>query len=308
MSELLPFTSLRAFEAVARRQSFSAAATELGVSQSAVSQQVRALEDWLGRALLVRSARGAAPTADGSTLAEAVQNGFGQVARECARLRAPHRADRSVTISCLPGFAFIWLFPRLLHFDVAHPEITLSVTTQSDIGALLRGEADIGIRYCDTPAEGLENLPLIAETAFPVCAPALRTGPAPLRDVADLAQHTLLRDEFSKDTRAPPTWERWAQTNGLTLPKPARTRTFGQSNLVIHAALSGLGVALGRTPLVDGALADGTLVRPFAQELRSKAQYWLVYEKSALRSPRIAAFIDWIRAQAALPAPQPPKT
>ncbi|MEM9248692.1 MAG: LysR substrate-binding domain-containing protein [Pseudomonadota bacterium] len=304
----LPFTSLRAFEAVARRGSFSEAASELSVSQSAVSQQVKSLEEWLGATLLVRSARGARPTPEGQALADAVAAGFGGVAQECRRLRESVGAKASVTVSALPGFAFIWLFPRLLNFDLAHPNTPISVTTDIGDRGLIEGVADVGIRYGDGAHPGFIVEPLISETVFPVCAPELLRGAAPLAEVSDLADHTMLMDAFSPLTKTPPTWEFWAKVCGVTLPTPARTRSFGQSNLVVQAALSGLGVALGRTPLVNAALEEGRLVRPFAQEARSLAQYWLVYKPEVRRIERITLFLDWIKAEAEATAAPPPFT
>ncbi len=278
------------------------------MSQSAVSQQVKALEEWLGVPLLVRSARGARPTPAGVSLAEAVAAGFGGIAEECARIRESVATKASVTVSALPGFAFIWLFPRLLNFDLAHQNIPISVTTDTGDRSLEDGVADVGIRYGDGVHPGFVVEPLIAETVFPVCAPALLAGPAPLRTVSDLLHHTLLMDAFSPLTKTPPTWEYWADANNLSLPAPARTRTFGQSNLVVQAALSGLGVALGRTPLVNVALEERRLARPFAQEASSLAQYWLVYEERVKGIERIALFLDWIKAEARATAAPPPYT
>jgi len=307
MIRSLPFTSLRAFEAVARLHSFSEAAAEIGVSQSAVSQQVRVLEEWLGQPLLVRAARSSRPTEEGARLARVIAEGLGGIVEACEKVREARRAERTVTINCLPGFAFIWLFPRLLSFDLVHPNITISITTETGIAG---SRADLAIRYGNGRAPGFVAEPLLGETVFPVCAPSLLRGEAPVRDVADLARHTLLRDEFSATTADPPTWEFWAAAHGLSLPKPVRSRTFGQSNLVVQAAISGLGVALGRTPLVDVALQEGRLVRPFGEDMRSMCKYWLVYEDRAAQTERIAVFLDWIKREAAEegtgPSPQPP--
>jgi len=298
MASSLPFAPLRTFEAVARLGSFSAAAAELNVSQSAVSQQVKTLEDWLGQNLLVRGQRRSEPTLDGARLARAISDGFGQVAEVCEGIRETRRNQRTITISCLPGFAWLWLFPRLIHFDMAHPDLPISVTTEVSSG-FSSARADVGIRYGDGDNPGFVAEALMDEMIFPVCAPALRAGPLPLQTIADLSQHTLIRDEFSARTRSPPTWGYWARSNDLSLPKPARSRTFGQSNMVLQAAISGLGVAMGRTPLVNAALMEGRLLRPFAQTAVSAPKYWLVYEERALGIERIAVFLDWLRSEAA---------
>jgi len=303
----LPYTSLRAFEAAARHGSFSVAADELGVSQSAVSQHVKTLEEWLGHGLMTRGARRSEPTRDGARLALAIAEGLGRISDVCEAIRDKRRADNAIIISCLPGFAYIWLFPRLLRFDLAHPNLSISITTDPGGAGFSSERADIGIRYGVGNNPGYLVEPLMGEDLFPVCAPALLGGPQPLRRVADLAHHTRLRDEFAPFTRHPPSWEFWARENHLTLPTPARTRSFGQSNMVIQAAIEGAGVALGRAPLVVDALRDGRLVRPLAQTARSKQKYWLVYTETTGDSDKIRLFIDWIKAEAenqpALPDP-----
>ncbi|MEM0936300.1 MAG: LysR substrate-binding domain-containing protein [Pseudomonadota bacterium] len=309
MIRSLPFTSLRAFEAVARLGSFSDAALELSVSQSAVSQQVKALEEWLGQPLLLRAPRRTRPTEEGARLAAVVADGLGEIAQVCERMRDKRRGERKLTISCLPGFAFIWLFPRLLNFDLAHPNLSISVTTDTGGRGFAVGQADVGIRYGSGDNPGFAVEPLMDEVVTPVCAPDLIRPETPLRTVEDLRHHTVLRDEFSPFTRSPPTWEFWAETNRLTLPEPARTRRFGQSHMVVQAAISGLGVALGRTPLVSPALEDGRLIQPFAQSARAAPKYWLVYEERARDSERITPFLEWIKAEAAgadaIPRPSP---
>jgi LysR family glycine cleavage system transcriptional activator len=231
----LPFTSLRAFEAVVRNATFSAAADELGVSQSAVSQHVKALEEWLGHELITRGARRSQPTREGALLARAIHEGLGRISDVCEDIRGKRRADNTIVISCLPGFAFIWLFPRLMRFDLAHPHLSISVATDTGLADFAGSEADIGIRYGTGHNPGFVVEPLMKEEVFPVCAPSLLQGAHPIRTVSDLAFHTLLRDEFAPFTRTPPSWEFWAQENGLTLPPPARTRKFGQSNMVVQA-------------------------------------------------------------------------
>jgi LysR family glycine cleavage system transcriptional activator len=295
----LPYTSLRAFEAAARHSSFSGAASELGVSQSAVSQHVKTLEEWLGHALMTRGARRSEPTREGARLARAVAEGLGQISSVCEDIRDKQHAKNTIVISCLPGFAFIWLFPRLLNFDLAHPHLSLSITIDTGQKEFSGSSADIGIRYGKGDNPGFVVEPLMGEDLFPVCAPALVAGQNPLQHTSDLAHHTLLRDEFSPFTADPPSWEFWARENDLTLPRPARTRSFGQSNMVIQAAIQGVGVAIGRGPLVDDAIADGRLVRPFPQTARSKLKYWLVYPEALRESEKIRLFIDWIKSEAA---------
>lgn len=295
----LPFSALRAFEAVVRQANFSTAAHELGVSQSAVSQHVRSLEEWLGHELLVRGARHSSPTREGEQLARAVAEGLGRISDVCADLRDRTRADKTIVISCLPGFAFTWLFPRLLRFDLAYPNLSISIATDTGQRPFSAIDADIGIRYGfgDNPGYHVERL--MEERLFPVCAPSLLQGETGLRDVASLVHHTLLQDENLDFGGSNPTWDYWARECSVTLPARRRTRRLGQSNMVVQAAIEGIGVALGREPLVIDALAQGRLVRPFAQITRSPLSYWLVHRRGASESGKVAEFIDWIHSEVA---------
>jgi len=295
----MPFAALRAFEAVVRLSNFSAAAAELGVSQSAVSQHVKTLEEWLGPDLLLRGARRSEPTREGKRLARAISDGLGGISDVCVDLKDRTQADRTVVISCLPGFAFTWLFPRLLRFDLAHPLLSISIATDMGQEFFSGADVDVGIRYGVGDHPGLHVERLMAERLFPVCAPALRDGSPGLRTLSDLAHHTLLRDENLKHDGSSLTWEYWAREVGVSLPEPAGIRRFGQSNMVIQAAIECRGVALGREPLVVDAMRDGKLVRPFPEIVWSPHSYWLVCRKSVLESAKVQDFMKWIREEAA---------
>ncbi|QXT40294.1 LysR substrate-binding domain-containing protein [Gymnodinialimonas ceratoperidinii] len=300
----LPYASLRAFEAVVRLGSFSAAANDLGVSQSAVSQHVKTLEEWLGQELLVRGARRSTGTRYGTMLAREIDRGLGGISDVCTQIRSARQEDQTVVISCPPGFAFTWLFPRLLRFDLAHPDLAISIATDTGQRPFNGADVDIGIRYGTGAFPGLMVDHLMGEQLFPVCAPQLAES---LASPDALDGHTLLVDEILRASGPTPSWEFWAEACGVTLPPSPRTRRFGQSNLVIQAAIEGLGVALGREPLVQGALAEGRLVRPFAQTTQSPLSYWLVRRSQVDRSPKVQEFLRWIKGEAQsqpdLPAP-----
>jgi LysR family transcriptional regulator, glycine cleavage system transcriptional activator len=290
----LPFMALRAFEAVVRLRGFGRAAEELGVTQSSVSQHVKQVEEWIGRSLLVRGPKHSVPTDEGRALATAVAEGVGQVADMCAKLRDKGRADTTITVSCPPGFAVNWLFPRLMKFDQLHSDIPVSISTDPAPFGFVAGKADVAILY------GMGNYPelhvekLLDEQVFPVCAPSLlRDGP-PLGSVADLARHTFLLDELADIGGNPPTWAFWAEQTGQILPHPARIRRFGQANMVVQAAVQGLGVALGRKPLVADALTSGALVTPLDGVAVSQFAYWFVCPKGALNATRLRQFRDWL--------------
>jgi len=301
----LPYTALRTFEAVARLRGFGRAAEELGVTQSAVSQQVKSLEEWLGQRLLLRGGGKVSATPEGERLAAAVQQGFGQIGMVCRDLRETRSRTLTLSLSCLPGFAYVWLIPRLIGFDQLHPDIPVSITTTATLANFMEDETDLAIRYGLGGYSGLHVEKLLSETLFPVCAPSLLERGPPLREPADLARHTLLVDDVTDLGGNPPTWDFWARESGIPVPQPARLRRFGQSNMVVQAAERGLGVALGRSPLVADALARGTLLRPFEGEVVSQFSYWIVCPHDALSVPRIRAFCDWLRKEAGAPPPIP---
>jgi LysR family transcriptional regulator, glycine cleavage system transcriptional activator len=293
-----PYAALRTFEAVARLRGFGRAAEELGVTQSAVSQQVKLLEEWLGQRLLHRNGRRVAPTPGGERLANAVKLGFGQIATVCRDIREAETESLALNLSCLPGFAYLWLMPRLIGFDQLHPRISVSITTTAALATFTHDDIDLAIRYGMGGYPGLNVEKLLPETLFPVCAPTLIERGPPLLTPADLARHTLLVDDIPDLGGDPPTWEFWTRETGNALPQPARLRRFGQSNMVVQAAERGLGVALGRSPLVADALARGTLVRPFRGEVASQFSYWIVCPHEALAVPRVQLFRDWLMAEA----------
>jgi LysR family glycine cleavage system transcriptional activator len=301
----LPFSALRAFEAVVRLRSFSAAAGELGVSQSAISQHVKTLEDWLGQELLVRGARQSKPTRAGAQLAQAVSEGLGRISEVCGQLRDKQRSDRTITISCLPGFAYNWLFPRLSRFDLAHPDLSISIATDTGDLPFASTEADVGIWYGKGAYPGLTCDLLMHETLFPVCAPSLLPR---LQSIEELVHHTILIDENLPQTSYRPAWEFWAQDQNITLPPARRARRLGQANMVVQAAIEGLGVAMGREPLVIDALCDGRLVRPFPHVTKSVNSYWLVRKPGAQADKKVAVFLDWIASEAAAQPSLPPPT
>lgn len=299
MKPNLPFASLRTFESVARLRGFGRAAEELGVSQSAVSQHVKALEKWLGVRLVRRGSGQVLPTRQGDLLAAAVGDSFAAVAVLCQDLRASAGRRPSVTLSCPAGLAKAWLLPRLAGFDAAHPDLPLSVVTAPPGAPLPDDEVDIVIHHAAGGVPGMHCERLMTEQILPVCAPGLAVGPAPLRGVADLAQHTLLHEDLRGAGAAAAGWRHWASQSGLALPTPLRERYFDGADLVLAAAEAGLGVAMGRRPVVDAALAAGRLVAPFGTPVTTEARYWLVFLPGAQTSARVRAVRDWLLATAA---------
>ena len=294
----LPYTSLKTFEAVVRLRGFGRAAVELGVSQSAVSQHVKALEEWTNQTLIVRGHRESRATRDGKLLADAVADGLGQICEVCVELRSKRRADMEITVSCPPGFGVNWLFPRLIDFDQTYPGTRISISTTADPGGILTRQEDVAIRYGPGTFTGLHVERLIGERIFPVCSPRLAEQDPGIHCTEDVFKHTLLVDELADIGGNPPTWYYWAEKVGTHIPHNTRTRQFSQSNMVVQAAVQGFGVALGREPLVVDALRLGQLIRPLPGFVTSEFSYWFVCTKANIRSKRIGDFRDWLMQQA----------
>lgn len=296
----LPFTTLRSFESAARLGSISRAAEELNVTQSAISQQVKALEEWTSCNLLQRTRTGSKPTADGAALALTIASGLGKISDLCSEMQSRKQRKRPIVVSTLPGFAVNWLFPRLIGFDQKNPDMPVSIHTNTSGGDLVAGECDLSIRYGLGNYRGMHVEKLLPEMLTPVCAPSLLAKGPGITTVADLAQHTLLVDDLSDYGGELPTWSFWAETAGLLMPKPRNTRRFGQSNMVVQAAVEGYGVALGRSPLVQDALQAGSLVAPLDYKVTSQYSYWIVCAKNAFQTDRIRQFRDWLLQEAAV--------
>ena len=294
MIKNLPFTALRTLECVVRLHGFGRAAEELNVTQSAVSQHIRALEDWTGHKLLLRGTGKTAPTEVGLQLAAAVIQGFGMVETVCDDLRDRQVVKkRGIALASPPGFGYIWLLPRLINFDERFPETPVSLSTDVYQQDFNTNQADVMIYYGLGGFPGLHAELLMQEAISPVCAPAVAKT---LGSIADLEDHTILKDAL-QNIGNPPSWEFWAAEAGLTLPQLPLSRQFGQANMVIQAAIQGLGVAMGRGPLVADAIAQGLLVCPFEHVVASQFSYWLVCRHDALKSKHVRLFCDWLHEQ-----------
>lgn len=284
----IPLSALRAFEAAARLQSLTRAAQELSVTQAAVSQQVRQLEQQLGVELFRRLPRGLAPTDAALGLLPAVQDSFGRLETALLRTQAGE-AREVVTIGVVGTFAAGWLLPRLPAFAQAHAQIEVRVATHNNKVDLAGEGLDLAVRYGDGSWPGLQATPLLAAPLAPLCSPALATQ---LRRPEDLHAHTLLRSYFVDD------WRLWFEACGVAPPARLGGPLFDSSLAMVQCALQGLGVALAPPLMFARELAQGSLVQPFATRLQA-GSYWLL--QLPLRSPRAAAqcLAQWLQREAA---------
>jgi LysR family glycine cleavage system transcriptional activator len=286
---LPPLNSLRAFESAARLLSFTKAADELSVTQSAVSHQVKGLEDWAGIPLFRRDGRHVVLTEAAAKFLPAVTTALDQLALAGRKLQAVDPGQGWLTVAVMPSFAGKWLVPRLADFRDKHPNIDVWIATFEAQTGALAPDVDLAIRYGKGDWPGLASVKVLSEDLFPVCAPKLA---AQLKEPADLARATLLHDEMRED------WGMWLRIAGVTGFDATRGPGFDDSGLLIQAAIEGLGVALGRSVLVKGDLEAGRLVRPFAPALAAESAFYLVYPPDLENAPKIKAFRDWLLATA----------
>lgn len=299
---------LRSFEAAARTLSFTTAATELFLTQSAVSRQIQQLEAGMGVPLFERQHRALALTEAGHTLQRAVVDSLARLRDATLAIRVSARSQqqlRQVAVTCTPGFASLWLIPRLARFTASHPQVDVRISATLDVLDMERSQIDFAIRFVPTQAatEAGVGAPLFEETLLPVCAPALLNNPAnPLTSPADLVSHTLLAVDnpgsYPLGTPLTVEWEPWLKVMGLQAVRTKNTLRFTSYADAISAAVAGQGVAIGRFPLLNELLRDKRLITPFGGGAASQRAYYLAMSPAAASNPDAQDFAAWLRAEA----------
>jgi len=284
-SRLPPFAALRAFEAAARHLSFKRAAEELNLTPSAVSHQIKALEDDLGVRLFFRSGRGLQLAKPAAELYPAVRDAFASLSAATAAVRR-HETRGTLTVSLLASFAGRWLIPRLYDFQQRFPGLDLRLSSSVHLVDFCTEDVDAAIRYGRGDWPGLRIVELIPEEHYPVCSPGTRRL---LRTPEDLVRMTLLHNR-----QYPDAWRMWLTAAGVDGIDPNAGSTFDDGELVRAAAASGLGVGLGTRPAVDMDLASGKLVAPFDLSLASGCSYYLVWPPEKDDDPNLVLFRDWL--------------
>lgn len=295
---LPPLHLFHTFEAVARHRSFTLAADELCLTQSAVSRQIKALEDALGLRLFHRLHRAIDVTAEGQRLFDSVTRGLDDVSACLAALGANTTAPQ-ITVSASVAFAWFWLMPRLERFGALQPDVDLRVLATDQPVLPGTGEVDVAVLFGAGQWEGLQARLLFGERVYPVCSPAyLRAHPA-LHRPEDLMDQTLLHLEYGKPSFGGVDWRTWLVRQGVNGQPVRRGLRFNSYPMVLQAAEAGHGVALGWSYVTDPLLAEGRLVCPVDRTLETRDGYYLCTSNSAGKSQGISAFIDWIGAEAA---------
>ena len=284
-----PLPALRVFEAAARLGSISAAADELHVTHSAVSQQVKSLEEALGVKLFGRSGRRVVLTSAGSELAQGANEALCAIARTAHRVR--QRANpRRLTVTTLPSFAACWLTPRIGRFIELEPEVELKLISSCEVLDFARDGVDVAIRWSDVPDATLDAAELMRDEMLVVASPGYLRSHT-LDTPADLASCALLRADDES-------WALWFARAGLDWPEPEQGLSFNDSALALRWAGDGRGVVLTRRSLADAALRSGALVQVFDITVAVSRVYWLVTPKGSVPTPLQQRFREWLFAEA----------
>jgi len=295
-STLPPLAAVRCFETAARHQSFTRAAEELGMTQAAVSYQIKLLEERVGSPLFVRSSRGAMLSDAGRRLAPAISEAFAQMRAAFEDLS--ETAEGILRVTSLVTFANNWLVPRLGHFQLKNPGVAVALDAANNLVDFARGEVDVGIRSGHGDWRGLTAHSLFPAAFTPMLSPRLLDRTGPLSEPADLLRVPLLDLIDPMDSW----WIDWFQEAGVPVPDLSNRTGIRVQNqqLAGRAALAGQGVAILMPAFFAEELASGLLVQPFPIVRRTnETHYWLVYAEARRRSPKIRAFRDWILSEAA---------
>ncbi|HDR9173063.1 TPA: transcriptional regulator GcvA [Burkholderia vietnamiensis] len=294
--------ALRAFEASARHQSFSAAAAELNVTPAAVGQQVRSLEEWLGTPLFRREMSGRArliPTETAERALPDIRAGFDRIALGLSRMREGSRSG-VLTVAVSPAFAAKWLLPRVERFHASCPEIDVRLDTNLKLVDFAAQSVDIGVRYGRGAWPGLVSEKLMDEQIFPVCSPAWLAKHGSVTAPSDLAGKALIHD-LSVDAHIGfASWNDWLQRADASNVDASRGMQINNSAAVLQAAIDGHGVALARSVMAGDDLTAGRLVQLFpAVKWTSELAYYIVYRAECASLPKLVAFREWLIQEAA---------
>ncbi|WP_318472383.1 transcriptional regulator GcvA [Photobacterium leiognathi] len=293
--------ALKAFEASARHQSFSAAAEELNVTPAAVGQLVRTLEEWLDTPLFHRTNSGKIrlmPTETAERALPDIRAGFDKLSQGLELLQqSPTCGILTVTVS--PAFAAKWLLPRLDRFQTLCPDTDVRLDTNLKPIDFAIQRVDIGVRYGTGNWQGLVAEKLMDEEVFPVCSPRLVEQPERLSLPEQLLQETLIHDLSMDEHTGFPTWSAWLEKSGVEKHQSAHNIQINNSAAVLQTAIDGAGIALARSVMVKDDLAAGRLVRLFPEiQFDSPLAYFVVYKPESTEFAKTQMFRDWLFTEA----------
>ena len=300
MRALPPLTALRAFEATARLCSVTRAAEELSVTHAAVSHQLRALEQWIGRPLFRREHRRIVPNEAGAGLLPVVTDAFDRLAARAAEIKA-QTGRRVLTISSAPSFAYRWIVPRLAAFSDRYPAIDVRLEHSTRLVDLARENVYVAVRYGAGPWPGLVAHRLMPGHAKPLAAPALLERHCLSADSLPLAPEAVaalpLQHEETREH-----WRRWFADGGVIGADVSSGAVFHEAGVLIDVAMASQGVVPGRVALAQGLIDQGLLLILNAQPAGAEASYWLCYPDGRGDDPVVAAFRTFVLAEAGVAA------
>jgi LysR family transcriptional regulator, glycine cleavage system transcriptional activator len=300
VNRLPPLIELRAFEAAARHLSFQIAAAELGVTPTAVSHQIRLLEQYCGRALFRRRPRPLSLTHAGARLFPVVRDGLDAFATALGAIRR-HGERQPLRVTTTNAFASRWLVPRLPRWRKAHPDAPLDVIGTDSVVDLRAGDADVAIRYARTAPRDGNVKEILQDTFWPICSPQLLLASgAPPKRPADLRQHVLIHCYWSPSDLEAPTWQRWlaaARNKWRDVPdfKDMEHLSFREELHAIEAVMAGQGIGIFSDVLVAPELAAGSLIKAFNLSLPGY-RFFVVRTPGHPREKAIRAFEKWLQA------------
>jgi len=286
------------FEAAARHLSFTKAGEELYLTQSAVSRQIKELEDQLGLPLFQRRHRALSLTDAGQQYYAVAAQVITTMRAATERLRAQAGKRRPLSVTTTASFAALWLIPRLAGFTREHPGVDVRITAETKVQDLERDGLDVALRHGPASLAGPNAVRLFGERVFPVCSPKLLKK-LPLKKPDDLKNHVLLQ-YHDPDVRHPWLhWKTWLEVAGVADLRPAGTLSFSGYEQIIPAAVAGHGVALGRSPLVKDLIDAKQLTAPFKSMADPARAYFVIVSRDAAQRPEVLDFVSWLKAEAA---------
>lgn len=289
----IPLNALRAFESAARQRSLTKAANELGVTHAAISHQIKHLEEALGVELFVRTPRGVEMTPKGRLLLPVLSDSFDRIGDALFDIKESAPSER-LSVTTTPTFASRWLIPRLNSWSQSRLRLETHVLPTLDLLPLDGKAADVAIR-CGVPNWGSDLVAekLMSVTMTPVCSRNLTQRGPKLKTPADLERHQHIHADVKLDD-AGYEWRLWYKAASLAYPENSAGISFHDPGLAMHAAVSGLGIAIGYVELIEADLAAGRLVQPFPIVALHPYSYYLVYPAARAEEPAIVAFREWI--------------
>jgi LysR family transcriptional regulator, glycine cleavage system transcriptional activator len=291
--------SLRAFEAAARHLNFTRAASEMGVTPAAISNQIKEIEEQIEVNLFTRTSRSMKLTKAGEILFEAAKEAMGVFERGLVKAHRT-QASKQLRVSASPSLAAKWLVPRIDRFLNTIPGADVRIDVSSLAIDFAQDDIDVAIRFGPGNYPGLRADLLFQDQVFPVCSPSLIKADKPLHAPRDLLRHTLIHLDWEAQGQPWPNWRMWMQAAGIKDFDDSAGLHFGHTALTVQAAIDGMGVALGDSNLVADDLAKGRLIRPFDLSLQAPANfaYWLIAPEETSDTPMIKSFRDWCLAEA----------